>query len=342
MTCLINVNTGNSDIFIADFLDIPFSFPAMSADRPTDRPANLARLQSLQRSVPYVSKSALSKILENVAAEGALELFSRKQIQESTATTLKQAERYGPLLQQCTTYKHDGSTGLLWITNFWSYLAALYWQGGSFSALLRSVPDQMGEQNPLQLVVYTDEVIPGNILGKCERRTWCIYASFMNFNLETLGNEYSWLPLAAIKTSSVAQLHAGIGQVVGIVLKSIFFNRLCPAVGGVLLPSQDNMPLRARLKLEAILQDGSGHKYTFNAKGDSGWKYCLLCSAHGAVTQAKGTNDTDGEDIVVHQLKLRDLLVHTDQEILESFDRLQSNYIAMSKGDLAEGMWAHL
>lgn len=299
----------------------------MSADRPT----KLARLQSLQRSVPYVSKSALSKILENVAAEGPPELFTRKQILESTANALGQATRYGPLLQQCTTQKSDGSTGLLWITNFWSYLAALYWQGGSYSDLFKSASHQMNELNPLQLVIYTDEVIPGNILGKCERRTWCIYASFMNFDLETLGSEYSWLLLAAIKTSTVAQLDAGIGQVVGIVLKSIFFNPLCPAVGGVLLPSQDSRPLRVYLKLEAILQDGSGHKYTFNAKGDSGWKYCLLCSAHGAVTQATGVNDTEGEDVVVHQLKLSDLLVHTDQEILESFDRLKANHSSMAK-----------
>ena len=40
----------------------------------------------------------------------------------------------------------------------------------------------------------------------------------------------------------------------------------------------------------------------------------------------------EGEDVVVHQMKLSQLLVHSDNEILESFDRLQHNYHSMPKG----------
>ena len=125
-------------------------------------------------------------------------------------------------------------------------------------------------------------------------------------------------------------MHAGIGQVMALVLKSIFFNPLCPAEGGVLLPCKDEAPWRLYVKLHAILQDGSGHKYTYNAKGDSGWKYCLLCSAHGTVVAADDDCE-EGQDVVGHQLKLSQLLVHSDNEILQSFDRLQQNYFSMPK-----------
>ena len=252
---------------------------------------------------------------------------------ESTKAALQAGIRYGPLLQQWQTQNIDGTTGKIWLNNFWSYLAALCFEGGSYKELLHKTAQihGMNEHNPLQLCLYTDEVIPGNILGKCERRTWAIYGSFMNFSLQTLGSEYAWILLACIRSSTVSKMHAGIGQVMALVLKSIFFNPLCPAEGGVLLPCKDEAPWRLYVKLHAILQDGSGHKYTYNAKGDSGWKYCLLCSAHGKVVAADEDCE-EGEDVVTHQMKLSQLLVHTDNENLESFDRLEQNFFSMPKG----------
>eukprot|EP00435_Cladocopium_sp_Y103_P038845 s1274_g10.t1 len=263
------------------------------------RPAKLARLQSLQRTVPYVSKSALSAILQDVATKGVPPLHSHKHILESTKMALQQAgAKYGNVLQQWPVENVDGSTGHLWLCNFWTYLYALCWEGGSYRDLLHRTAQACGmsEEKPMQLCVYTDEVIPGNILGKCERRTWAIYCSFMDFSLKTLGSEYAWILLACVKSSTIAKMNAGIGQVMALVLKSIFFNPLCPAEGGVLLPCKDGHSMRLYVKLHAILQDGSGHKYTYNAKGDSGWKYCLLCSAHGKVVAAADEDCEEGED----------------------------------------------
>ena len=301
------------------------------------RPAKLARLQSLQRSVPYVSKSALSAILQDLASKGMPTLSSRKDILQATKKALENCgARYGNVLQQWSVENADGSTGHLWLCNFWSYLSALFWEGGSYKDLLHSTAQACGmnEEKPMQLCVYTDEVIPGNILGKCERRTWAIYCSFMDFNLQTLGSEYAWILLACVKSksSTISKMNAGIGQVMAVVLKSIFLHPMCPAEGGVLLPCKDGHPMRLYVKLQAILQDGSGHKYTYNAKGDSGWKYCLLCSAHGKVVAEADEDCEEGEDVVVHQMKLSQLLVHSDNEILESFDRLQHNYHSMPKG----------
>lgn len=158
------------------------------------RPAKLARLQSLQRSVPYVSKSALSAILQDLASKGMPTLSSRKDILQATKKALENGgARYGNVLQQWPVENADGSTGHLWLCNFWSYLSALCWEGGSYKDLLHSTAQACGmnEEKPMQLCVYTDEVIPGNILGKCERRTWAIYCSFMDFNLQTLGSEYA-------------------------------------------------------------------------------------------------------------------------------------------------------
>ena len=309
-----------------------FQHPAMET---VARPEKLARLQELKREVPYISKSALSALLKNIKERGLPELQSRKHILESTKAALKAGERYGPLCFQLPAEKLDGSQCQLWATNFWTYMAALCYEGGSYKELLFNTcaVSGMDERHPLQLCLYCDEVIPGNILGKCERRTWAIYCSFMSFSLETLGSEYSWILLACIKSSTVSSLHAGIGQVMALILNSIFCNDLCPYDGGVLLPQKEGPSLRLYINLHAILQDGGGHKYTFNAKGDSGWKYCLLCSAHGSVVSEASEDSGEGEDVITHQTKLSQLLVPSDAEILESFDRLECNFHSMPKKD---------
>ena len=238
---------------------------------------------------PHVGKSASAAILKDIKDKGLPALHSKKHILESTKAALQAGSRYGPLLQQWQTENVDGSAGQIWLANFWFYVAALCYEGGSYKGLLYKIARAhgMNESNPLQLCLYTDEVIPGNILGKCDRRTRAIYCSFMNFPLQTLSSEYAWILLACIKSSTISKMDASIGQVVALVFKSIFFNGLCPAEGGVLLPGKDEPPLRLYVKLHAILQDGRGHKYTYNAKGDSGWKYCLLCSAHGKMVAAE-------------------------------------------------------
>ena len=83
-----------------------------------------------------------------------------------------------------------------------------------------------------------------------------------------------------------------------------------------------------------LSKNGSSHKYTYNAKGDSGRTYWLLCSAHGQVVAAADEDCEEGEDVVVHQMKLSQLLAHShsDNEILESSGRLQHNYHSMPKG----------
>ena len=303
-----------------------------------ERPKKLQRLQDLKRSVPFCTGSALAEILQDIRDKGLPELVQKKHILESTKAALDKA-RYGPMMLQYPVEFLDGATETIWVTNFWSYLSALLSAGGSYSDLLAKTAARvgMGEERPLKLVLYADEVVPGNVLGKAERKTWAIYASFMDFPLQTLSSEYAWILLSCIRAPRVNRMHAGIGQCISVVLRSVFFNPMCPAIGGVYLPMQGG-GIRLYIELSAMLQDGSAHKYCFNAKGDSGWKYCLLCSAHATVTAGSGLGDEDdeGQDpIPPAQLKLSDLLLHSDQELLDSFDRLQQNAMVMSKPDFA-------
>ena len=56
----------------------------MASSSSSSRPAKLQRLNELRRSVPYVSKSALAAILEDVKTNGLPELAAQKRPHEGS------------------------------------------------------------------------------------------------------------------------------------------------------------------------------------------------------------------------------------------------------------------
>ena len=97
--------------------------------------------------------------------------------------------------------------------------AALLWrlgeQGGGFSEFfesrLRDTPPS--PERPWGVIVYSDEVVPGNVLASDNRRKlWQCYMSFIEFGAEALSNELAWLPAASVRSSVVNECAAGISQ----------------------------------------------------------------------------------------------------------------------------------
>lgn len=302
-----------------------------------ERHKKLARLQSLRRSVPYLSSSSLSAILVDLKEKGLPELHQRKHFLEATKKGLEACNRYGPIIQELPVVKVDGSPGHILCTNLLSYLAALYEQGGSYQELLRQTyaecPCTLTQ--PWSMAVYADEVVPGNNLGRGERKCWAVYASVTNFKLPALQNESSWIILATLRSSLVAELNGGISQAWAAILKSIWCNNVCNPAHGLLLPSSTGN-LTIFLSLGMVLQDGASHKYTWCAKGDSGWRYCLLCGNVASKQKSKeegGDNIDIDDEIVEHKVKYSQLQITTDKGLLESFSRLSQKEQSMSKKD---------
>ena len=56
----------------------------------------------------------------------------------------------------------------------------------------------------LRIVVYGDEVTPGQALAKCnKRKTYAIYWSFADFAFPLLSNEKLWFTLATVHTDTI-------------------------------------------------------------------------------------------------------------------------------------------
>ena len=131
------------------------------------REAKLQRLNSLRRDCPYASKSALQAILSNVKTNGLPDLMSSKNMTEATRAQLCKNNLYGPLMQQVHAVGTSGETVQLWLVNGLSLLAASFAQGGSWASMLQTThgSNPSSHTRPWDLVLYADEVVPGNCVA---------------------------------------------------------------------------------------------------------------------------------------------------------------------------------
>ena len=66
-------------------------------------------------------------------------------------------------------------------------------------------------QAVLSLVLYADEVTPGNPLAPDnQRKYWAIYVSIVEFGSDVLSNPLVWLPIAVIRSAVVKKVKGGL------------------------------------------------------------------------------------------------------------------------------------
>lgn len=307
----------------------------------SSRPAKLARLASLRQHVAFTSKSALEDILKNVKEEGLPDLCSRKNMTESNKQFLsQQAGMYGPLLQTVNLVTVTGAQKPVEIINLLAWLAAAYKNGGGFHKLLQAACGSQGS-NVLHLLLYADEVTPGNPLAhKTARKVWCLYASIKEFNTQ-LQNENAWVTLCCVRSSIVSELDGHLSQLVKAILCSIFQSQVCSMDVGLLLTEpagcfQPKPHKRLSLKMGFMIMDGQAFKFTMSSKGDSGSRFCMLCRN---VFLAGDTQDNDEGFVaeVSAYTKHNQLSLTEDAEIYQSWQRLQERSRTCSRADF--NMW---
>ena len=75
------------------------------------------------------------------------------------------------------------------------------------------------EAAPWRMILYTDEVTPGNVLGvQPRRKSQCVYISFFEFGASVLANEDAWLTIAICRSSIIRSADGGVAQLVGQIL----------------------------------------------------------------------------------------------------------------------------
>ena len=303
----------------------------------SDSSNKLQRLNDLRRSVPYCSKSALQAILEDVAQKGLPEAKSAKQMRQATQEALAQCSQYGDLLLRYDINMIDGSKQPIKIVNLMSFIYAAHKSGGLFYTALEEAFQKHGftrDFRKFNLVLYSDECFPGNPLSaKADKKLWVCYATWKEFGYENLSNQHLWIPLFVHRSNFVSQVSGHMGQIIRIILESIFngAQQALPDSVGVLLHGPDDRPIGFHFDFAILCQDGASQKYSFGIKGDSGSKYCLKCTETAIVPE-----DADPEEAAANSFKPKASLQLTDDAcVLASFDRCASNSKTMTAADFA-------
>ena len=304
---------------------------AASSSSKDDRPSKLQKLDTFKRKLPYISASALAAFLSEVKESGPPELGNRKQIQEATEHALKNTA-YGPMLSQSPAVQLDGQTkGILYV-NPLSLLTAAVEQGGSFSELMPGALQEKGcsFEKPFHVLLYADEVVPGNVLGHhVTRKVWCFYMSILEFGPLQLQKEQAWLTVMIQRTSIVNALAAGVSQLYKILLRAIFLNPSCQVSHGLAVKVQGSVK-HIYLDFGGILQDGGAHKNTWSVKGDGGTRFCPLCL--NLVSSRSNLVSQDGETILTSDMHFcSNLVLASNVSIWKSIDTL-----AKKKGELTQ------
>ena len=246
----------------------------------TDRATKFRRLERFRRSVPHTSASALAAVLAE-AKLGLPELSRRQDLREARDFQLKSQTNYGPILRTLDMEGVDGSRVDLTIADPFALLYTAAHQCEGFSKLLwrRLRHHPCTHDHPWHVVIYSDEVVPGNQMSfHNQRKSWVLYWSFKEFGMAVLSSEDAWFCIAAERSDSVKMCGGGIAQVFGAVLKHMFASGGHTLQhSGILLDMCGGGSVRLFAELDMILQDGGAHKHVQMVKGDAGHKFCTVC-----------------------------------------------------------------
>ena len=285
--------------------------------------SKLRKLEHFRRQLPYLSCKALQDVITLVKESGCPDLHSRKNIKEAVQVTLDDFQGYGPVVQNVEVTTLTGGCKTLPMISLPSLLQGCFQDGGYLCQLVTKMHNQRPSSflAPWRGIVYGDELHPGNQLSGTGRKTWIIYFSWLELTPKLLSDEKHWFTLMVVRSNEVSGIEAGISQCIRVLLERMFTDEHGSPLNGIFLRSQDQS-IRLFWTLSFHLMDGGAMRQTWLSRQDSGSRTCQLCKNIFNLQSANENNEDDlkisSKYILFNQLK-----ICTDQEILDSWKRLE-------------------
>lgn len=218
----------------------------------------------------HVTARGLSKVLQQVKEHGLPDAIGVSSIARQRQEVVYEKTEYGALLQPLELSNKDGSTCTIMVQHPLALLSKILSSPGLIASLILAM-------DTLELVMYSDEVHPGNAVKGNDRKVYGIYWSIFNFGTARLCMESFWFCAACIRSSTVNKLQGGIAQVYRKLLK-IFFGKpnYHDFRNGVSFQTMNgNKLMFATLRM--FLHDEAAGKEVALCKGANGVKECILC-----------------------------------------------------------------
>jgi hypothetical protein len=229
----------------------------------------------------------------------------------------------------CITLDCDDGSSLTWhVMSPHSALQYFLDHVDNFARLLR----QHADGEPLQLLFYHDEVVPGNVLHPDNtRRSVAFYISFLEWR-SFLHSECVWLPIALLRTQVIKCVTGGLSHCLAKLFQSWHDN-----FHGRPLTFRDSTIRFFPVQLAGCIMDESAMHATWCCKGSSGRRPCMKCK--NCVAKPAGASlDLDDANYFrdICCPNITEFQRMTDQDAWESMDYLDEQQPTMSKKNFAE------
>ena len=180
--------------------------------------AKLFDLDYFRRRLPQVSQSALSGLIRLVRDEGLPELGdNRGDFKDARDAIVSAPTEYGPMLQTVRLLMKSGEYAVYEVIHPLAFLWTAAGQPGGFSDYLRcKIRDNPPTAaRPWRILLYTDEITPGNQVGyHNKRKVHALYWSLNAFGVYELQHEDSWFPGFTVRSDQVKDAQAGLSRLV--------------------------------------------------------------------------------------------------------------------------------
>lgn len=288
----------------------------------------------------YVSESGLAAILKELHTEGELPTaISRTSIKRARQKNIHINTIYGPVLR--TMDMTLGAPGETRPLAYIHPIAMLYHAASSCNAfgsyiggLLSASPSTPSSR--WSIVIYSDEVLPGNALKHDNRRKLqAIYWSLMQLGPTWLAAEASWFVLATVRSNLVTQLPGGMSNLLRMLISTFFEETSDVYNGGITLhtPAGTHMFFAT---MGVMVSDESALKQSFQMKGASGTMLCMACQNIVSHTANLHQRDVTGFLVASTETDTRRFVLHTDSSIRNTVKSLRDKQATMSKSAFAK------
>ena len=302
--------------------------------------AKARKLNAFRRRLPHCSASALGAILQAVQDTGLPEGgVGRDALRAARDYQCNEETSYGSLIEHIWVKTSTGEWHAIPICNPFAFLLVAVRDCCQFSSFLLarlqdhpSTPD-----NPWTLLIYSDEVTPGNPLATMNNRKFhAVYWSFLELGRNALSNEEGWFTILLEYSIYVSQAQGGLSQVFGQLIK-VFFDESGHnfKTAGILLKFP-SCSIRLWATLGGILQDGGAHKAVWHNRGDGASMCCIRCLNLCEVSSH--LCEEDDEDLLVSNvIKSAELVPATSANIRNKVRHLEAQYNAnVGAGEFVE------
>ena len=220
---------------------------------------SLARLRAHGRQI----KASTVKMLLDLQASGALdgddnETSLRKKLKEDTERHSKVVTEYGPMVQQI-----EIGTSKLAKWDVCDPCAFLYYMSSismPFCSVMRTCVQKAGSM-PLRLVIFMDEMVPGNPFRPDKgRKLMCIYWTFVDWPGWMLTRSFAWPCFSILRSSVMELLDGGASYLTRVILRHFFPESGESLERGIVLKDPLGEPYVVKAMFVGFLCDLAGHK----------------------------------------------------------------------------------